>query len=69
MDSPSRNPLLLDQNNDPNTSGDDESDEDTRVAGSASVAQPSVKDAYRRSSSSPVDHYNFAYIAFYILGM
>lgn len=72
MDSPSRNPLLLDQNNDPNTSGDDESSDEgpkTRMPGSSSTGQPAVKESYRRSPSTPTDRYNFAYIAFYILGM
>lgn len=71
MDSPSRNPLLLDQTNDDNSSGDESNQE---VAGAAfpenSYANhPYVKENYRRSSSSPTDRYNFAYIAFYILGM
>jgi hypothetical protein len=66
MDSPSRNPLLLEQNN-------DTSDEDSTQGASGTISEhqnnQDVKESYRRNSSAPTDYYNFAYIAFYILGM
>lgn len=68
MDSPSRNPLLLDENNEPETS-EDESNDGARNAGSVVGPQDDIKETYRRSPSTPTDRYNFVYIAFYILGM
>lgn len=71
MESPSRNPLLLNQHD--NIDSDDESNNE-EVAG-ANIPngdfanQAAVKETYRRTSSTPTDRYNFAYIAFYILGM
>lgn len=72
MESPSRNPLLLDQNHEIDSSADesnDDSDIGARVNERGRVVQTVVKDAYRRSPSTPTDRFNFAYIAFYILGM
>lgn len=71
MDSPSRNPLLLDGNNDPNISEDETNDEETQIGASGSSSAPTttVKETYRRHPSTPTDKNNFAYIAFYILGM
>jgi hypothetical protein len=70
MDSPSRNPLLLEQNNDDDNSSADESNQGESDLGENGYSNhPAVKESYRRSSSSPTDRYNFAYIAFYILGM
>lgn len=70
MESPSRNPLLLDQYND-NDSDNDSNEEvsGANIPNSDNANQAAVKDAYRRVSSTPTDRYNFAYIAFYILGM
>lgn len=69
MDSPSRNPLLLEQHADQFSSDDEESGDqaETRISGSSQAT--TVKETYRRSPSTPTDQYNFAYIAFYILGM
>lgn len=70
MESPSRNPLLLEQSNDQETSGDESNDEDIRNSGNRTLGnQGEIKETYRRSSSTPTDRYNFAYIAFYFLGM
>lgn len=70
MDSPSRNPLLLDQTNDDNSSGDESNQEAPgSISGTNHANHSAVKESYRRSSSTPTDRYNFAYIAFYILGM
>lgn len=69
MDSPSRNPLLLEQNNDHGSSEDESNDEQTPNPGRSTAAYDDIKETYRRSPSTPVDRYNFAYIAFYILGM
>lgn len=69
MESPSRNPLLLEQNNDDFSSDDESSgtgEAETRISDNS---QATVKETYRRSPSTPTDHYNFAYIVFYILGM
>lgn len=68
MDSPSRNPLLLDSNNDPNISEDETNDEETQI-GSSSEQGTTAKETYRRHPSTPIDKHNFAYIVFYILGM
>lgn len=64
MDSPSRNPLLLDQQIDENSSEDESNDD-----GVAAPTVQTVKESYRRASSTPIDRYNFAYVVFYILGM
>lgn len=71
MESPSRNPLLLEQNNDIDSdeSSDDDSGIGARVNERGRVVQTTIKETYRRSPSTPTDRYNFAYIAFYILGM
>lgn len=66
MNSPSRNPLLLEQNND---TSDEDSNQDVEGTISEQQINESDKETYRRSSSSPTDHYNFAYLVFYILGM
>lgn len=68
MDSPSRNPLLLDQTNDYDAS-DDESNEETAATRDPGVSQTVVKERLRRNPSTPTDQLNFAYISFYILGM
>lgn len=73
MESPSRNPLLLDQNNEVDSSSDESSNDDSgigaRVNERGRVVETTPKEAFRRSPSTPTDRYNFAYIAFYILGM
>ena len=66
MDSPSRNPLLLDQSNDErDQSGDETATEDI----AESVSGATTKEAYRRSPSTPTDRFNFAYFVFYFIGM
>lgn len=67
MDSPSRNPLLLESND--QFSSDDESSGDQAETRISNHSQATVKETYRRSPSTPTDRYNFAYIVFYILGM
>jgi hypothetical protein len=69
MNSPSRNPLLLEQNNDDTSSDDDSTQEGPGTIYEAPSSRQEVRDDFRRSSSTPTDHYNFAYIVFYILGM
>lgn len=73
MNSPSRNPLLLEQNDEGIESSGDESNDDSdigaRVNERGQVVQTAIKETYRRSPSTPTDRLNFAYIAFYILGM
>lgn len=68
MDSPSRNPLLLDQTNDYDAS-DDESNEETVATRDPGASQTVVKERLRRNPSTPTDRLNFVYISFYILGM
>ena len=68
MNSQSRNPLLL-QQNDCETSSDDESNQEAAGTIYENHNRSESKESYTRSSSTPVDHYKFAYIVFYILGM
>ncbi|XP_070500533.1 equilibrative nucleoside transporter 1 [Chironomus tepperi] len=74
MDSPSRNPLL--QNQQDEISSEDESQEslqatilenNTYIATSARSSQPAIKE--RRPSAAPVDTYNISFLIFYLLGM
>jgi len=74
MDSPSRNPLL--QNQQDEASSDEESQENlqatilennTYIATSARSSQAAIKE--RRPSAAPVDKYNFSFLVFYLLGM
>lgn len=68
MDSPSRNPLLEYNNDNPS---DDESyneEEQHEIQENNYITHAVIKDN-RRNPSTPVDRYKFAYIVFYILGM
>ncbi|CRK93626.1 CLUMA_CG007156, isoform A [Clunio marinus] len=65
MESPSRNPLLLTHDNEELSDSEAGDNNPENRSGS----QQEIKESFRRSSSMPVDRFNFAYIAFYILGM
>jgi hypothetical protein len=71
MDSPSRNPLLLEQTNERDSSADESNDEETEIGAGVAVGSYVGHAAIKpqRSSSTPTDRYNFAYIVFYFLGM
>jgi hypothetical protein len=69
MDSPSRNPLLLDQTNDIDSSADESNDEETEIGAGIRTESYAAPVKIQRNSSTPTDRYNFAYLAFYILGM